>query len=83
MWACQLVTLVLLTTLTSSRISAMAPAASQVPFYTLGLPRHAGATLLPQGFGQDQYTLALGTSVLTAFPEDTKCLLSSLSQAFS
>lgn len=89
MWSCQLVTLVLLTTLTSSRITAMAPATSQTPFYTLGLPRHAGATLLPQGFGQHQYTLALGTSVPiapstgSAFPEDTKCLLSSLSQAFS
>lgn len=73
---------VLLTTLTSSRISAMAPATSQAPFYTLGLPRHAGATLLPQGFGQDQYTLALGTSVLTA-PSTGSALLSSLSQAFS
>lgn len=78
---CQLVMLVLLTTLPSSRIAAMAPATPQTPFYLLGFPRHAEPHSDLRALDRTS-TVLTAPSAGSAFPEDTKCLLSSLSQAF-
>lgn len=76
--ACQLV---LLTTLPSSRIAAMAPATPQTLFYLLGLPRHAEPHSDLRALDRTS-TVLTAPSTGSAFPEDTKCLLSSLSRAF-